>query len=335
MPERLPLRRRLLFGAITVAIAISVAAAGLLAADLYLHHKYERISVVNIWGYRGPTIPAKAPGEFRAVVLGGSAAFGYGVAWDEAFPYFLERGLNATAKTARFRVVNLAYNNETAASFLPTLEDYRYLNYDLAILYEGYNDLIPRSRVDVFRRQSTTFRYTGYLPILPMVVKEKFYDWRYDGDISRAYGPASAGRTVFNAVADAGTAAQLERQLGSLGGESSAAVARCPERWSDYCLSVTTAVSFARRHNVKVIVATQPFISDSHMEQQAALDRALDTAFGGDTTVTRLNLGRLIDLKNKALAFDGMHLTNGGNRIVANAFIAPVLAAAGHQGGLQ
>ena len=36
---------------------------------------------------------------------------------------------------------NLGYNNEGADSLRFTLEDYLWLDYDAAILYEGYNDV--------------------------------------------------------------------------------------------------------------------------------------------------------------------------------------------------
>ena len=76
----------------------------------------------------------------------------------------------------RFTVVNLGYNNEGAYSFTFTLNDYLSLRYDLAVLYEGYNDLMADPRApnfSVFRHDSPVFRLTGYLPIFPIVFKEK------------------------------------------------------------------------------------------------------------------------------------------------------------------
>ena len=112
-------------------------------------------------------------------MLGGSAAFGFGVDEDEAIPHYLEQTLNAigagegsASNVVSFSVINLAFNSESAASFRPTLEDYRFLDYDLAILYEGYNDLLERPKSDGFRRGSLTFRWTGYLPVLPLVARE-------------------------------------------------------------------------------------------------------------------------------------------------------------------
>ena len=51
--------------------------------------------------------------------------------------------------------MNLGYNNEGAYSFRATLEDYAWLDYDLALLYEGYNDMMadePAERAGVQAR---------------------------------------------------------------------------------------------------------------------------------------------------------------------------------------
>lgn len=334
MPERLPLHRRLLFGAITVAVALLVAGAGLLAADFYLHRKYDAASSLNIWGYRGPAVKAKPAGSRRVVVLGGSTAFGYGVDWNQAFPFVLEQRLSRSGR-GTFSVVNLGFNNEGAASFLPTLQDYRFLDYDLAILYEGYNDLIERPGFTPFRHRSLVYRATGYLPLLPMVLKEKVFDWRYQGDIGRGYRSAGAGeQTVFRPTA-AGQAAQavrsLDQPLGPLAagtGAAAAAELQSSDPWTRYCTTVVEAVRHARLENTLVLVATQPYVSDRHVEQQAALGRAITSAFQRDPGVAMVNLGHTIDLQDPALTLDGLHLSVAGNRLLAEAFVAPVLELA-------
>jgi hypothetical protein len=106
-------------------MAFAVSFVALLAVDVYLHGRFERSAGFNIWGYRGPTVSKKKPGEYRVVVLGGSAAYGYGVTWDRAIPAALERRLAArTPAQPRITVVNLGYNNEGAYSFKPTMQDY-------------------------------------------------------------------------------------------------------------------------------------------------------------------------------------------------------------------
>ena len=139
-----------------------------------LHSRFQKTGGVNVWGYRGPIVGRKRAGEHRIVMLGGSSAFGYGVSTEEAIPAQLQSMLDRSG-SAPFSVVNLGYNNEGAYSLRFTLADYLYLDYDLAILYEGYNDLIGSSEPNfsVFRHESPIFRRTGYLPILPVVFREK------------------------------------------------------------------------------------------------------------------------------------------------------------------
>ena len=127
-------------------------------------------------------------------------------------------------------MVNLGYNNEGAYSLRFTLADYLYLDYDLAILYEGYNDLMGSQapNFSVFRHESPIFRLTGYLPILPVAFREKAAALLHGGRITSMYEERRSGaKVVFDATlgerAAAGalqsTAAvgeAIERQLGRM-----------------------------------------------------------------------------------------------------------------------
>jgi len=193
-------RRRIGYALAAVAGAAGASLMALLAVDVYLHGKFEKSAGFNVWGYRGPAVARKLPDEYRVAILGGSSAYGYGTNWDEAVPAVLEREL--TGRTAgpfrRFRVVNLGYNNEGAYSFKPTLQDYASLRYDVACLYEGYNDLMGDSgppNVAVFRHDSPVFRLTGYMPIFPIVFKEKAASMIAGGDPGALY--RSSSQTVF------------------------------------------------------------------------------------------------------------------------------------------
>ena len=134
--------RRLIFIVLAATLSFAVSGAVLFAADLYAHHRASRTAGLNVWGYRGPVAGSKQPGEVRLAFLGGSTLFGYGVAWNEAIPAVVERHLRSTfGGSPPFSAINLGYNNEGAYSFLYTLQDYEYLDYDVVVLYEGYNDL--------------------------------------------------------------------------------------------------------------------------------------------------------------------------------------------------
>jgi len=341
----MPMRRRLFFAGAAVALSFCLALAVLLALDVYVHARYEKGVLVNVWGYRGPTAGRKQPGEYRIAVLGGSTAFGYGVTWNESMPAILESRLAQVP--GRFGVVNLAYNNEGAYSFTFTLKDYSYLKYDLVCLYEGYNDLGGdfNANRSVFRHDSPVFMLTGYLPIFPLVFREKASVMVY-GDTRGVY--PSLNKTVFRPQASLATrtAAEalraaasvgesLERQFGrvSPGTGPTAAVSApgdCAFPWASYCGSIRAAVEWSLQQNKQVLVATQPYelgpeLGGRHRDQQRAMAAMVARRFGGEPRVRYVDLGNLVDLADPALSYDGMHLTESGNARLAEALVGPVL----------
>jgi len=324
-------RRTIVFALAAVAIAGALASAALLAVDVYLHGRYQRSAGFNVWGYRGASVGKKKPGEFRVAVLGGSAAYGYGVTADEAIPAVLERLLRARTPSPLFTVVNLAYNNEGAYSFRTTLEDYRWLDCDLVFLYEGYNDLNDdyRVNVSVFRHDSPIFRLTGYLPIFPIIFREK---------------ASIEGKTVFASVLQttADVASSLEAQLGRVNAEPARAVGDhghtgCAAPWGPYCQSVGVAIELARAEQRQVLVGGQPYLRVSphvhakHVAQQKALGDFVSRRFGSDAGVRYIDFGDLVDLENPHMSFDHMHLRTAGNARVAAALVDTVIDMAGRR----
>jgi lysophospholipase L1-like esterase len=281
----------------------------------------------------------------RITTLGGSTVFGYGVGWMESWPYLLERRINQQRPNrGSMRVVNLGMPRDSATTFVTTMDDYDYLQPDVVILYEGYNDLEPpKSEQDgswqpthylTWRHQSPIFRWTGYLPLVPLVLREKALAMMHGGDVNAAYGsreivfrPGLATRVTagaLQATADIETA--LERRFGRLtdrGAPPAPSDSTCG-RWSEYCGAIRDAVHAARRRGRAVVVVTQPYLSDLHVEQQEALAAGLRREFAGDRGVRYVNLGRLIDLHDHDLAYDGVHLTKMGNDRIAEA-LAPVV----------
>src|SRR4029077_1297151 len=111
----------------------------------------------------------------------------------------------------------------------------------------------------VFRHDSPVFRLTGYLPIFPMIFKEKAAAMLHGGDTSAVY--RDSGRTVFSAsIADRAAAGvldataavgeSLERQLDRVSREPARGVAGdgatgCSPSWQPYCRSMRDAVDYA------------------------------------------------------------------------------------------
>ena len=71
-------------------------------------------------------------------------------------------------------------------------------------------------------------------------------------------------------------------------------------------------------------MATQPYKSDSHVDQQTRLVEFLRRRFSGNPRLQFANLGQTIHLRDATLAYDGMHLTAEGNRIIAEALLPHV-----------
>jgi hypothetical protein len=324
-------------------LAAGLSLVALLAADVYFHHRVERFAGVNVWGYRGPRVGRKQPGEHRLVVVGGSTAFGYGVNWDQAFPAQLERDLRPLARNrAPVSVVNLGYNTQGAYAFKFALSDYQSLDYDAAILYEGYNDIGDAPNEFVGRRESPVFRLTGYLPILHTALREKAMALRNGGDIDAAYRgktvfkPNLASRTqagTLEAAARVSTTlyAQLDRvskvpPVAATFADVHVADVGCPGRHAHYCASVYEAIRFGLEHHKRILVVTQPYLNDRHREQQAYLRSMLASRFKNDPNVAYADLGDAFDVRHSPLAYDGMHLTPEGNAIVAGRLVAPVVA---------
>ncbi len=337
LQQRFSRVRQITFVAMTLAVASVLIFSVWLGADLYVHRKFDRAAGLNIWGYRGPIVGRKQPGGIRIVVVGGSTALGYGLAWDEAFPHQLEAALNRSAPAdRRYSVVNLGYNNEGAYSFRFTLEDYAYLDYDAAILYEGYNDLSPPIKnKQVIRRQSMVFRMTGYFPMLPFIAAEKAMQLRY-GDVRAAYRgdtvvfrPGLVDRTTAMAL-EGSLAVQksLDRQLGGAPAADPASVGgSCGPVWSFYCESVAAAVDYLRGQGKQALVVTQPLMNDRHREQQHALQQLLAERYRTDPGVRPVDLGGALSLKDPALCWDGAHLTREGYAVIAESLVQPVQAA--------
>lgn len=338
-------RKKFVFALLASVLVLTAGVVTTLGLDLYLHHRAERSAGLNRWGYRGPVVPKKQAGEVRVVMLGGSTVFGYGVRSDESIPALLERQLNQSHPARKWTVVNLGYNTEGAYAFLPNLEHFAYLDYDLVILYEGYNDLLGDQSPNLVtvRQQSPVFRATGYFPILPLWLKEKALMLR-TGSVAAGYDKADARTTFQPNIADrasataldaaAVVASSLERQFRHASPESQnlphqVSPLGCPGPWAHYCESVHRAIQFATSRGKRVLVVAQPNadagVLTRHASQQQALAQMVRDQNGAKAPVAYFAVGDRVDLLDPDVSFDRMHLSVDGNTIVAAALVEPVV----------
>ena len=344
-------RSRLRRVAVVAAALFLVAAVGLvgltlsIAAVEYRYHRQEREDLygyVNIEGYRGQRLNHKRAGEFRAVVVGGSTTYGQGVNAIETIPAALERKLRGRGRD--ISVANLGYMNDGVYADGLTLRDYRYLHYDLAILYEGYNDLFNVPNLYSFRHRSVVFRLTGYFPMFPLVLAEKAKSLRYHGDLNAAYRgdqpvvpiglPSRAGAAALE------FAASLDSRMNAAMQEAERTTEGACGYWTFFCEHVAANVQTALDAGADVLFVVQPYLpspddrpDDSswaslHRGQSERVLSYLQQRFGGDVRLHVANIGEAIDLRKETYRLDNVHLTATGNEVVAEHLVDPVMAIA-------
>ena len=332
-------RRKIVYGLVTMTLVTLVLLIGLLGADIYAHWRTQNVAGVNVWGYRGAPVSAKRAGETRVAMFGGSTVYGWGLPAHESIASFLEQRLNASAAGRRFSVVNLGAPGQGAFGFVTDLADFEDLDYDIVCFYEGYNDLGPitirgRDNYLLWRRESPVFRWTGYYPILPIVLREK-------ADLLTGGGHTKDGEVRFRPGLGSRVAGGAMRAVAAVTGDLAGKVGGltpappnapedgvCAEPWARYCGSVRDAITWALSRDKRVIFVTQPYISDAHKTQQANVAAMLTNRFGADSRVTYVNLGDAIDMRNLDIVYDGVHLIASGNDTIASRLVAPVLVAA-------
>lgn len=258
-------------------------------------------------------------------MLGGSTTWGFGLQAGQDFPAQLQMMLaqDKNAGGTTIKVLNLGSNSEGAYSFTQTLNDYDYLGADVVIFYSGYNDL-NRPNYYNFRHRSPLFALTGYLPLLPSLTVDKLALWKQQlmgGDERIVFTAADSKERRDSSRL---RALLKDTELKSSPTEDHLSTG-CSPKWQFYCERLVGVSELALAKGKRVLIVGEPYISDVHVEQQFDLERMLRSRFAAEPRLRYVNLGRVIDLTDPALCWDGMHLTEEGNRRIAAALTQPVL----------
>lgn len=323
---KVPGRRRFMTGLALSMASVLLTVLILLALDIYARSRVGRSAGTNWQGYRGPVVGSKAPGEVRIAVLGGSTAFGYGVTAEGSFPAYLERLLNARLNglggwVRKVTVLNLAYNNESAVCFDSTLKSYAYLEPDVMLLYSGINDGFNtsyyRKPEACHRNKSIIFRLTGYLPILHVVIREKYFQLRY-GTVEQGYrrwGERNRRRVVAE-----GPTRLAKDELKEAG-------------YGKYERHITGLIDEVLAQGKAALFVTQPYFNTGTYRewQQNRLRGTLERKYTGVGHFRYVNLGEFFQRRaEREITGDRMHLTEKGNKKVAQALVEPCLELVGH-----
>jgi hypothetical protein len=274
---------------VIAANGIVVLALGTLSLDLWMHRRVQEGGGVNKWGYRGPVAKHKQPDDVRVLVLGGSGTFGRGVLADETFAASLGRyvrqGWRPVHLEVPVSVVNLAAPVDGPWSFAYTLRDYLYLRPDVAIFVA---ETEPHARAAIAFPEG----------------------WRRASGVFRRTGYLPLLPDALWGKTEPPTPATMQSDEVAVG---------------EYCEAIVQAVNAALTTGTRALVVSAPYQTPAAPDLHRGLASALQSQFSSDKALRYVDLGRLVDMRDTTMSFDGVHLTRVGHEQIAEGLTRPLL----------
>lgn len=298
--------RKAIVGILVVEF-LALASLLTLALDVRAHARVERLGGVNVWGYRGPVMRTKRADEVRIAVVGGSLAFGWGVAASETVAPTI-RQLLALVLDVRggpsitVTAVNLGAMGAPWSEYRSQIAHFAYLQPDILCLYLDPDARSAGERLPA--ADSGVAMLTGYVPMLPLVLQEKA-DRLWTG---RAM-VARTGRAL----------GALDHSLHRiLGAQPTVAVDR---PFDEIAESVSDALMVARG---VVVIIPAPFSSLDTIATDGFAER-IRARYAGDKRVRIVDLDQVPELADEGLRLDGRNLSVAGHAKVAAEAVPTVL----------
>jgi len=183
--------------------------------------------IINKMGFHSPEIPVrKAKNTLRVIVLGGSAVYG----WKEietSWVWYLEQRLKSRYPHKKVEVLNAGISGGRSMEELNLLSNLVYLDPDLVITYDGWNDIYSShycrdwyqaKAVDVLEDRPSAFftrlnQWLEHQSYFYLSTKKSFYQFRKE---------AKAKRRAQKEGVPPALVPPAERQLQALTGDPSA-----------------------------------------------------------------------------------------------------------------
>jgi hypothetical protein len=285
---------------IVAALCLEAVALGVLlmvTLDQYAHKQVQLMGGLNSWGYRGTVAKQRVFDETRLVIVGGTQAFGFGVAVKESTTSYLRYLIESWVTFDRGPVtaVNLGVLGLPRGAYAARLEQHRYLAPDVICVYV---DLAPNPTAAAHRNTpSGVARLTGYMPSLPIVLQEK-------GDLLAQQGSPLGRALRLTGRALAATDTGLARVIGS------------SEPTDDDVTAAVAAVDAALGMSPGVVVVIPEPLSAAAAAERELLVKSLER-FAGDPRVRVVSLGQRFPGYRELLLPDGVNLGSAGQHNAA------------------
>ena len=326
-----PIRRRRLVLTALVVQCVVLGGIGLVALDLFAHKRVESVAGLNMWGYRGEVAAQKQPREIRIAVIGGTRAFGLGLAATWTTTTVLRQYVRLATDRPGYELrpvvaLNLARVSALPDSYLSTITHYAYLKPDYLCIYDD----LGVGGEPSFEKTSGIYAATGYMPMLPLVLREKAMAWKF-GDVVAGY---RAERSLIEGrwfKRSAGVALDVSgRALGAFDRTFARVVANQRVDWSGavspnlYAATLMNAVGYAAEHARGVVLVVSPAETARQSANLAALMPLIYARLPQHPSVRFISLNDIPTLRDPALRLDEWNFGGDATEVVAKR-IAPAM----------
>ena len=276
----------------------------------------------NHKGYRGEIKLEKKKNFKRIAVFGGSVVGGYGLNYKNSFPYILEQKL----ASKQFDVVNLGSNGKGIYSILHDVRDYLYLDYDIAIIHNGYNDCSTKGYNLLTRNTNFFYKHFKYLPSLDVYLSEKIQLLlnRKNPNALDDYYKKKAKERAIKYKNDPNKNFNLFT-CKNLYEKKNKTLIFDKDEFIDhmnlfYIVNYKKVIDFLTKNKKDIIVIIQPEYGNDPLQKiQSELIVKLIKNY---KNVKIINLSKKIDLNNPKISYDRIHNTKLGNELTVNLILS-------------
>lgn len=285
-------------------LVISIILTSVIFLDIKIGEKMNfKYAGYNYKGYRGEIKGLKKNDFKRIITLGGSTTFGYGTTYQESWPYLLEQLFEK--KKYKIDIVNLGLQSNTIRGILLDLNHYDYLDFDIAIIYSGYNDCHYKGLSEVLtRHENFFFKNFGYLPIIQTYLVEKTI-LLLGKNINEFY---ASGKKSFIMCDDQSIKNISDEDINKFKNKIN----------NNYLKHFRKVIEKLISKNKIVIVMHQPLMNTTGGKLQKIQKDQLKKMLSQYEIVKQVDTNNLLDVSNKDLFFDNQHLKYKGNLIISN-----------------
>jgi hypothetical protein len=312
---------------ILVIEAVVLSALAVVVLDVVAHKRVEQLGGVNIWGYRGPVALQKQPNEIRIAIVGGTRAFGWGEPASALASHVRRIVMLTTDRRGEavrpIVVLNLGTPGALPDAYPVTIERYAALQPDYICIYDDLG-----VRAATFEdRASGVAALTGYVPVLPLVLREKGMTWEY-GDLRRAYAHERPSAPALRRIA--GRAAVLagvaldraDRGLARLVDHSPVGASTS----GSYERDLLAAIDAAHRRARGVVVVLSPAETPEQIARSRAVRAPLANLAAASPWLRLVELGTHPELIDPSWRVDEWNYGSAGITLVAESIASPLVS---------